>query len=362
MSERVFNFSAGPAILPEPVIKNAQRDLWDIDHTGIGIMEHSHRGAAFTKVIEEAEADCREIAGIPDRYRILFLQGGASSQFFMIPMNLLREGQTADYVVTGSWSKKAVKEAKLFGGVHVAASSEEKSFTFIPKNDAIQYSSEPRYVHVTSNNTIAGTQWQWEPEAPDGAPVVCDASSDIFSRPIDISNYGVIYAGAQKNLGPSGVTLVIIREDLIEAGRDDLPTMLQYRTHAEKGSLYNTPPTFGIYVIGQVFKWIKEFGGLEAMQKYNEDKASIIYDYLDQSDFFRGTAEPDSRSRMNITFRGPNEDLEKKFIAEATAKNLVNLKGHRSVGGMRASVYNAFPREGCRALVDFMEQFEESNR
>ena len=362
MSMRAYNFSAGPAILPEPVLKQAQQDVWDIADSGIGIMEHSHRGPIFDGIINEAIADCRELASIPDNYHVLFLQGGASSQFFMIPMNFLTKDATADYLNTGAWSKKAIKEAKLFGGVHIASSSDDKNFSYIPTANQVTYSDHPVYVHMTSNNTIAGTEYQELPVIPDGVGLLCDASSDIFSRPIDIERFGMVYAGAQKNLGPAGVTLVIIRDDLVKKGPDDLPTMLQYRTHAEKNSMFNTPPAMGIYIIGLVFKWLKSMGGLKAVEEHNREKAAVIYDYLDHSDFFRGTAEAGSRSMMNITFRGPSEDLEKKFIAEAGAHGLKTLKGHRSVGGMRASIYNAFPVEGCKALVDFMKQFEMENR
>lgn len=360
MSDRIFNFSAGPAILPEPVIKQAQNDIWNIAGSGVGVMEHSHRGPEFTKVIEEAMADCRAIANIPDNYHILFLQGGASSQFFMVPMNLLKQGDTADYINTGAWATKAIKEAKRFGSVHLAASSEDQNFAYIPKQ--MNYSGNPKYVHFTSNNTIFGTEWATTPDVPGNTPLICDASSDIFSRPMDISQYAMVYAGAQKNLGPSGVTLVIVRDDLVQSGNDDLPTMLSYRTHADKGSMFNTPPAFGIYIMGQVFKWILGFGGLDALATYNRDKANLIYDYLDNSDFFRGTAEPDSRSLMNITFRGPNEDLEKQFLAETKAAGFSGLKGHRSVGGIRASMYNAFPREGAAALLEFMKSFEVANK
>jgi len=362
MSDRVFNFSAGPAVLPEPVLKQAQQDIWDIRESGIGVMEHSHRGKVFDDVMNEAVADCRELANIPDNYHVLFLQGGASTQFFMVPMNFLSKDAAADYLNTGSWSKKAIKEARLFGNVNVAASSEEKNFTFIPTGDQIRLSKDPAYVHMTSNNTIFGTEYRTEPKIPGDVPLICDASSDMFSRPIDVSKYGLIYAGAQKNLGPSGVTLVIIRDDLVRKGPEDLPTMLQYRTHTDKNSMFNTPPCMGIYVMGGVFKWIKECGGLKAMEERNRAKANVIYEYLDNTDFFRGTAEPDSRSMMNVTFRGPNEEIEKKFIAEADARGLKGLKGHRSVGGMRASIYNAFPPEGCDPLVEFMKSFEQANK
>ena len=362
MPDRIHNFSAGPAVLPEPVLRKAQEVIWNVAGSGIGIMEHSHRGKVFDKIISEAEEACRRLGGIPDNYRVLFLQGGASLQFSMVPMNLLGPDQTADYLLTGVWSQKAVKEAKLVGKVHVAASSEATNFDRIPRSDEIRYSAGPGYVHLTTNNTIYGTQWPREPEVPSGVPLVADTSSDMYSRPIEIRKYGLVYAGAQKNLGPSGVVLVIIRDDLVERGPKTLPTMLQYRTHAAEKSLYNTPPTFGIYVMGEVFKWIEGQGGLSAMKEQNEAKARLLYDYLDDSDFFRGTAQPDSRSRMNVCFRAPTEELEEKFLKEAAKRGLDGLKGHRSVGGMRASIYNACPRASVEALVSFMKEFERSNR
>jgi len=362
MPDRIHNFSAGPAVLPEPVLRKAQEVIWNVAGSGIGIMEHSHRGKVFDKIISEAEEACRRLGGIPDNYRVLFLQGGASLQFSMVPMNLLGPDQTADYLLTGVWSQKAVKEAKLLGKVHLAASSEATNFDRIPRSDEIRYSAGPGYVHLTTNNTIYGTQWPREPEVPSGVPLVADTSSDMYSRPIEIRKYGLVYAGAQKNLGPSGVVLVIIRDDLVERGPKTLPTMLQYRTHAAEKSLYNTPPTFGIYVMGEVFKWIEGQGGLSAMKEQNEAKARLLYDYLDDSDFFRGTAQPDSRSRMNVCFRAPTEELEEKFVKEAGKRGLDGLKGHRSVGGMRASIYNACPRASVEALVSFMKEFERSNR
>jgi phosphoserine aminotransferase len=363
MSDRIYNFSAGPAVLPEPVLRKAQEAVWNVAGSGIGIMEHSHRGKVFDRIIDEAEAACRELAGIPDNYRVLFLQGGASLQFSMVPMNLLPAERTADYLLTGVWAQKAIKEAKILGGkIHIAASTEATKFDRVPKPEEISYSPEPAYVHLTTNNTIYGTQWRSEPAVPAGVPLIADTSSDMYSRPIDVRKYGLVYAGAQKNLGPSGVTLVILRDDLVEAGPKTLPTMLQYRTFAADKSLYNTPPTFGIYIIGEVFKWIKAQGGLAAMAEHNEAKARLLYEHLDNSDFFRGTVQPTSRSLMNVTFRGPSEDLEAKFIAEATKRGLDGLKGHRSVGGMRASIYNAFPREGVVALVTFMKEFERANR
>lgn len=359
MTTRKYNFSAGPAVLPEAVLEEARENLLSLGETGIGIMEHSHRGKAFLAVYDATVARCRELAGIPEDYQVLFLQGGASSQFFMLPMNFLTAETTADYLVTGSWSKKAVKEAKLFGNAHVAATSEDRNFCYIPSERA--YSDAPRYVHFTSNNTIFGTQFASEPEVPEGSFLVCDASSDIFSRPIDVSKYGMIYAGAQKNLGPSGVTLVIMRKDLVEQGPSDIPTMLQYRTHAKTDSMFNTPPTFGIYVMGLVFKWIQEQGGLEAVEQHNREKAGRLYSFLDESGLFQSTADADSRSLMNVTFVTGDAELDAKFITSATEAGFDGLKGHRSVGGMRASIYNAFPEEGVEALVGFMRQFEADN-
>lgn len=358
MSKKVYNFSAGPAVLPRPVLEEAREGLMDLAGTGIGVMEHSHRGKAFLKVYEETEALCRELGGISADYDVLFLQGGASSQFFMIPMNFLGKDQTVDYIMTGSWAKTAAKEAKLFGEVSTAASSEDRNCCYIPKT--FKYSPSPRYVHYTSNNTIFGTEFREIPNPPSGF-LVCDASSDIYSRPIDVSLHGIIYAGAQKNLGPSGVTLVIIRKDIVEQGSTTIPTMLQYRTHSKTQSMHNTPPTFGIYVMGLVFKWIKAQGGLEAMARHNESKAAPLYNFLDQSKLFKGTADSDSRSLMNVTFVTGNADLDAKFLKESQQAGFDGLKGHRSVGGMRASIYNAFPVEGVTDLVQFMRDFETAN-
>jgi phosphoserine aminotransferase len=363
MTDRIYNFSAGPAVLPEPVLRKSQEAIWNVAGSGIGIMEHSHRGKVFDRIINEAEAACRSLAGIPDDYHVLFLQGGASLQFAMIPMNLLPADRTGDYLLTGVWAQKAVKEAKVLGRtVHIAASSEATNFDRIPAPGEIAYSPRPAYVHLTTNNTIFGTQWKSEPAVPAGVPLMADTSSDMYSRPIDVRKYGLIYAGAQKNLGPSGVVLVIIRKDLVDAGPKTLPTMLQYRTFAADRSLYNTPPTFGIYIMGEVFKWIQGQGGLAAMAEHNAAKAKLLYDYIDASDFFRGTVQPDSRSPMNVCFRAPTEELEARFIAEATRRGLDGLKGHRSVGGMRASIYNACPKAAVEALVAFMKEFEQANR
>ncbi len=359
---RIFNFSAGPGILPEPVLKQAQQDLWNIMGSGIGILEHSHRGPVFDRVLAEAEADCRELAGIPSNYRVMFLQGGASSQFFMVPMNFLKDtNQTADYFVTGKWAADAAKEAKAFGKINIAATSAETNHDRIPGASTWKASKDAAYCHYCSNNTIFGTQWQNVPAHPHGAPIVCDASSDIFSGPIDVSKYAMIYAGAQKNLGPAGTVLVIARDDFIARSREDLPTMLSYRTHAENESRYNTPPTFGIYLIGQTFKWIKASGGLAAIAQRNREKADILYSLLDASVFYKPHAQSNSRSLMNVTFRCPSEDLDKKFVKEAEAMGLDGLKGHRATGGMRASIYNAFPIEGVRALAAFMQDFEARN-
>jgi phosphoserine aminotransferase len=359
MTKRIWNFSAGPAVLPESVLEEAKENLLSLGDTGIGILEHSHRGKAFVAVYEETVALCREVGGIPSDYQVLFLQGGASTQFFSIPMNFLTADQTADYLVTGSWSEKAIDEARRFGKTHIACSSKDKNYSYIPK--AISYSEKPAYVHFTSNNTIFGTQWAAEPEIPAGTDLICDASSDIFSRPIDVTKYGMIYAGAQKNLGPSGVTLVLMRNDLVERGAKDLPAMLQYRTHAKNDSMYNTPPTFAIYLVGLVLKWIKANGGLAGVGERNTAKAGKLYAYLDQSQLFKPTAATDSRSQMNVTFVTGNEELDAKFCSAATKAGFDGLKGHRSVGGMRASIYNAFPPAGIDALIDFLKKFEAEN-
>jgi phosphoserine aminotransferase len=357
MSQRIFNFSAGPAVLPEPVLQEAQRDIWAFRDTGIGIMEHSHRGGAFDDVIAEVEADCRALAGIPDSYKILYLFGGASLQFAMLPANFLPDGGVADYVDTGAWSQKAMHEAGYYGSVHVAASSKAASYRYIPGPAETRWSERPAYAHFTSNNTIFGTQFRSEPTPPAGVWLACDASSDIFSKPIDVTRYGVVYAGAQKNLGPSGVTLVVIREDLLEPPVRELPTMLRYRVHAEQSSLYNTPCTFGIYLVGRVCKWILGEGGLPALARLNEAKARLLYDYLDGEPFYTAPVRADSRSTMNVVFRTPSPELDDRFVAAAAQAGLDGLKGHRSAGGMRASIYNAFPLAGCEALVHFMKDF-----
>jgi phosphoserine aminotransferase len=323
----------------------------------------SHRSPEYDAVHGQALERLRSVFEVPDDFEVLFLQGGASLQFSMVPMNFLPADRTGDYLNTGVWSQKAIKEAKILGRqVHIAASSEGTNFDRIPKAEEVKYSANPAYVHLTTNNTIYGTQWKSEPAVPQGVPLIADTSSDMYSRPIDVRKYAMIYAGAQKNLGPSGTVLVIIRKDLAETGPKTLPTMLQYRTFVAENSLYNTPPTLGIYLVGEVFKWIQSQGGLAAMAEHNEAKAKLLYDYIDASDFFRGTVQQDSRSLMNVCFRAPTEELESKFISEATKRGLDGLKGHRSVGGMRASIYNACPRASVEALVAFMKEFEQANR
>ena len=357
MPDRAFNFSAGPGTLPEPVLRKAQQDVWDIDSSGVGILEHSHRGKVFDRITEEAEADCREIGSIPDDYAVFWMQGGATSQCYFVPANLLAEDRTADYFRTGKWANDSIKEAPRYGSCHICASSKEANYSYIPTGGEVAHSENPAYVHFTANNTIMGTEFQAEPRAPAGAPLVCDASSDIYSKPIDVSKYGLIYAGAQKNLGPAGVTLVIARKDLIAEPVRALPSMMQYRKHADAQGRFNTPPTFGVYLMGEVFKWIKAEGGLKAMGEHNRAKAAIVYDFLDAQDFYTPHARADSRSLMNITFKCPTPELDKLFIAEAGKQGLKEMKGHRSIGGMRASMYNAFPTTGARALVDFMKTF-----
>jgi phosphoserine aminotransferase len=357
---RIYNFSAGPAVLPLPVLQDAQRDLLELPGVGMSVMEISHRSKAFDEIIQGAEADLRALAGIPPTYKVVFLQGGASLQFSMVPMNLLTPGSSADYIVTGEWSKKALKEAKKVGPTRVAATTESGNFARVPAQDELNCSPSAAYVHMTSNNTIFGTEFHYVPETG-GSPLVCDASSDIFARPIDISRYGLIYAGAQKNLGPSGVTVVIVREDLLARSDDSLPTMLNLKTQADNQSLYNTPPVFGIYILRLVLKWLVGLGGLEAIGRANERKARRLYDELDRTPFWRPHAEKDSRSLMNVTFKLPSEDLDKLFVKESTAAGFDGLKGHRSVGGLRASIYNAFPEDGVAALVDFMREFERTH-
>jgi phosphoserine aminotransferase len=360
VTDRIYNFSAGPAVLPVSVLEEVQRDLIALPGVGMSVMEISHRSAPFEAIIGAAEADIRTLAGIPDNYKVLFLQGGASTQFSMVPLNLLTEGRTADYVMTGSWADKALKEAKRVGATHETGSTADTNYNRIPFDGELSFTEGAAYVHMTSNNTIEGTEWHRLPVVGD-VPLVSDASSDIFSRPIDISRFGLVYAGAQKNLGPSGVTLVIVREDLLARSSPSLHTMLSYAVQAENGSLYNTPPAFGVYVLGLVVRWLLDLGGLPAIAAVNARKAGALYAELDRTGFWRPTAETASRSLMNVTFRLATEDLEKAFVKESTAAGFDGLKGHRSVGGMRASIYNAFPEQGVDDLVAFMREFERRN-
>ena len=357
---RIFNFSAGPAVLPLEVLQEAQRDLVSLPGVGMSVLEISHRSKPFDDIIQGCEADMRTLARIPSDYKVLFLQGGASLQFSMVPLNLLPAGGSADYILTGTWSQKAVKEAKRVGTVKIAASTESEQFARVPKQEELTLDPSAAYVHMTSNNTIYGTEFHWLPDTG-SVPLVSDMSSDIFSRPIDVGRHALIYAGAQKNLAPAGVTLAIIREDMLKRSPSTLHTMLSYAVHAENGSLYNTPPVFPIYVMRLVMTWLLKNGGLEAVEAANKKKADTLYAEIDRTGFYRGHAATDSRSRMNVTFRLPSEELEKTFAKEATAAGLDGLKGHRSVGGMRASIYNAFPEAGVDALVDFMREFERRN-
>ena len=357
---RVYNFSAGPAMLPEEVLKEAAEEMTDYRGTGMSVMEMSHRSQAFASILNEAETDIRELMHIPENYKVLFLQGGASLQFAMIPMNLMKN-KVADYIVTGQWAKKAYQEAQKYGRVNKIASSEDKTFSYIPDCSDLSVSPDADYVYICENNTIYGTKFRELPDTK-GKPLVADVSSCFLSEPVDVTKYGLIYGGVQKNIGPAGVVIVIIREDLItEDVLPGTPTMMQYKTHADAGSLYNTPPAYGIYICGKVFKWLKKQGGLEAIKKKNEKKAKLLYDYLDESCLFKGTVEKKDRSLMNVPFVTGNEELDAKFVKEAKEAGLENLKGHRSVGGMRASIYNAMPYEGVQALVDFMKKFEKEN-
>ena len=357
---RVYNFSAGPAVLPEEVLQEAAAEMMDYKGSGMSVMEMSHRSTEFDNIIKEAEQDLRDLMNIPDNYKVLFLQGGASQQFSAIPMNLMKNG-VADYIVTGQWAKKAYQEASRYGKAVKIASSEDKTFSYIPDCSDLPIDEDADYVYICENNTIYGTKFKTLPNTK-GKPLVADVSSCFLSEPVDVTKYGVIYGGVQKNIGPAGVVIVIIREDLI---RDDVmegtPTMLKYKTQADNDSLYNTPPCYGIYICGKVFKWLKKQGGLAAMKEYNEKKAKILYDFLDQSKLFKGTVVKEDRSLMNVPFVTGDKDMDAKFIAEATAAGFVNLKGHRTVGGMRASIYNAMPIEGVQKLVDFMEKFEKEN-
>ncbi len=359
MSKRVYNFSAGPATLPLEVLEQAGRDIVNFQDSGMGLIEMSHRSKQFMAVAAETERLLRELMEIPDNYKVLFLQGGASSQFFMVPMNLLTSGKKATYLNTGVWSKKAIKEAKLFGEVEVAFSSEEQKFCRVPTASEYTVTPESEYLYMVSNNTIYGTQFPTFPETDH--VLISDMSSDILSRKIDVSKFGLIFAGAQKNMGPAGVTVVIIRDDLLDRTPEQVPTMLRYKTHADKDSMFNTPPCFAIYAVGEVLKWVKKQGGVAAMEERNKEKAALLYAAIDATDFYKGHAEKSSRSLMNISFNLPTPELEAKFVAEAAALGFNGLKGHRSIGGCRASIYNAFPRQGVVDLVAFMAEFEKKN-
>ena len=357
---RVYNFSAGPAVLPEEVLKEAAAEMLDYQGTGMSVMEMSHRSKAYQRIIDEAEADLRELLNIPENYKVLFLQGGAHMQFAMVPMNLMKN-KVADYIITGQWAKRAWKEAQKFGKANAVASSEDATFSYIPDCSDLPISEDADYVYICENNTIYGTKFKTLPNTK-GKLLVSDVSSCFLSEPMDVSKYGIIYGGVQKNIGPAGVVIAIIREDLItDEVLPGTPTMLQYKTHADNGSMYNTPPAYGIYICGKVFKWLKKQGGLAVMKERNEAKAKILYDFLDQSKLFKGTVRKEDRSLMNVPFITGDKDLDAKFIKEAEAAGFTNLKGHRSVGGMRASIYNAMPQEGVEKLVAFMAEFEKNN-
>ncbi len=357
---RVYNFSAGPSMLPVEVLERVQQDLLNYNGSGQSVMEMSHRSKDFQKIIDDAEADLRELMNIPENYKVMFLQGGGTLQFAMIPLNLLRNSKKADYVVTGTWAKKAYKEATKFGDVKVVASSEEDKFTWVPKITKEDIRPDADYVYITTNNTIYGTKYNYVPETGD-IPLVADMSSNILSEELDVTKFGVIWAGAQKNVAPAGVTIVIIREDLIGHAEAEVPTYLDYKIHSENGSMYNTPPCFSIYVAGEVFKYIKSIGGIKEMERRNVEKANMLYDYIDSSRLYNCPVAKEDRSIMNVVFVTGNADLDKKFIAEAKEKGFVNLAGHRSIGGMRASIYNAMPKEGIEDLIEFMKKFEENN-
>lgn len=359
---RVHNFNPGPAVLPLPVLERARDELLSYDGSGISVLEMSHRSPQFEGIMARAEADLRSLLNIPDNYTVLFLQGGASLQFSMAPLNLRGPDQSADYILTGSWAKAAIKEAEKAGRVRTAGSTESSNFDYIPSPAELDLDPRAAYLHFTANETIHGVEWANEPEPPPGVPLVCDASSDIASRPIDVSRYGLIYAGAQKNLGPAGVTLAVIRNDLLDRVPSRLPVMLDYRALAESKSLHNTPPCFSVYLVGLVLRWLKDIGGLQAIARHNEAKARLVYQAIDSSGgFYRGHARLDSRSRMNVTFRLPSEDLEKRFAKQAEAEGLVGLNGHRSVGGLRASLYNALSIDAAQSLVEFMAEFQRVN-
>ncbi len=361
MTKRVFNFYAGPATLPLPALERAQKELLDFAGTGMSILEISHRSKEYDKVHNTASDLVRELMEIPSDYKVLWLQGGASTQFFMVPVNLQIQGLSMQYVDTGTWSSMALKEAKLYGDVEIVASSKDDNYSYIPKD--VAFSDTAAFAHITSNNTIYGTQWQYWPDVPDSVPLACDMSSDLLARRIEVKNFGVIYAGAQKNLGPAGVTLVVVREDLIDRVPDNVPTLLKWKTEAEKNSLFHTPPCFAIYICKLALEYWREFGGITEIEKQNREKAKILYDVIDSSEgFYRGHARMDSRSLMNVTFTLENSDLEAKAVAEGLERDLVGLKGHRSVGGMRASIYNAMSLEGVKKLASFLTEFKEKNQ
>lgn len=359
--ERVYNFSAGPSMLPVEVLEQAANEMLDYNNSGMSVMEMSHRSAVYEDIIHRAEGSLREIMNIPDNYKVLFLQGGASMQFAMIPLNLMNGSNKADYLLTGEFAKKAIDEGKRFGEVKIVASSEDKTFSYIPKTTQADFSKDADYVHITSNNTIFGTRFNVFPSVGD-VPLVADMSSDILSREIDVTKFGLIYAGAQKNMGPSGLTVVIIREDLLGKERKETPAMLKYALQAKNDSMYNTPPTYAIYLAGLVFEWVKKQGGVAGMEAINNEKAAILYNYLDSTDFYKPSAVKEDRSIMNVTFVCPTPELDNKFVKEAEKSGFVNLKGHRLVGGMRASIYNGMPREGLVQLVEFMKKFEAENK
>ena len=357
---RVYNFSAGPAILPEEVLKKAAAEMLEYGNSGQSVMEMSHRSKEYQAIIDSVEAKLRDLMNIPENYKVLFLQGGASSQFAMIPLNLMNKNGKADFVLTGQWANKAYQEASRYGKCNAVASSKDKTFSYIPELDKSKFDPEADYFHICYNNTIYGTRFNELPDTGD-VPIIADMSSCILSEPVDVAKYGMIYAGAQKNMGPAGLTVVIIREDLIGNAMDITPTMFNYQTHADNGSMYNTPPTYGIYILGLVLDWVAEKGGLAAMAEINKEKAAILYDFLDESKIFKATVSGKDRSLMNVPFVTGNEELDAKFVAESKKAGFINLKGHRSVGGMRASIYNAMPVEGVKALVDFMRKFEAEN-
>jgi phosphoserine aminotransferase len=366
-AKRVYNYSAGPGVLPEDVLKQAQHDIWNLGGTGMGIMEHSHRTPPYDRVLAEAIEDCRTIGSIPKDYHVLFMTGGATSQNFLVPANLLGQDETADYLTTGYWAERSFEDARPYGRIREAWDGRSIKHAYVPSDAEISWSERPAYVHMCSNNTIYGTQWRHAdgsirlPRIPEGSFLACDMCSDIYSRPFDVRKFGVVYAGAQKNVGIAGVSLVIIRDDLLSRNPRELPLMLQYRVMAKEESRHNTPPVFPIYMSGLVFKWIIKQGGLAALHARNVEKAGLIYDVLDGSTFYRGHARTDSRSLMNVTFRTPTAELDTLFVAEALREGMDNLKGHRATGGMRASIYNAMPREGCKALADFMRAFERTH-